>query len=582
LNFTAIEPSAEEDTTTGGGSSFRPGDSELENHRLIYNKLLDIEYKLDYNNTLTKSIYDEVLNTSKILQGASAMTARIDPTSAGFKSLFEMSATYANDLDYIKNKVEGLKAGSSVINKIIEQSVPEPIIEMWMTFGSVDINFLITNPSSVKQTLPFKAYLPGEVKPENVMEMDGLKIDFDANANTYYVYGEITLQPGESITRTVKIADIWVFKDEEIESLKNQATDLRDSLKKTNYQAQGAILKNEIDATLDIINISQKESYSSPQEHIVAYRENSEKMQAVKNNLEQLKTLVVEAGGKQEIVGRIGGIQTFSTWGIIIAIITGFGLLILAFFSMWRHQLVLAGVQMQMHAKMLDEIGGKGNKKKLKKSDELDENYLLSQAGIMGYILPRSLKQVTKNTAQKSKQYLQKISFIWRLPWKKILQTVIWLGVIVLLGVILWKFGPVVLSKFGYQKTASVIEQPTVNNLIGEADNKNKAPALHELAPDNGKVEFTFGEQAIVTEEVSEEIIKELEPQLPRLKILDTLTGWLNVRSKPSLAGEILTKVDSGEKFEYVDEKDGWYLIRLENDEQGWISKKYATELNNN
>ena len=46
------------------------------------------------------------------------------------------------------------------------------------------------------------------------------------------------------------------------------------------------------------------------------------KMKAVRNNIEQLKSLVVEAGAKKDIVGKIGGIETFSTWGIIIAIIT--------------------------------------------------------------------------------------------------------------------------------------------------------------------------------------------------------------------------------------------------------------------
>ncbi|MCD5396903.1 MAG: hypothetical protein LRZ98_02130 [Candidatus Pacebacteria bacterium] len=75
----------------------------------------------------------------------------------------------------------------------------------------------------------------------------------------------------------------------------------------------GTILKNQIQSTLEIILLRQAEGYRSPQDHIMTYRENKKKINEVYKNLEQLKSLVVQAGSSQGMVGQIGGIQTFAT-----------------------------------------------------------------------------------------------------------------------------------------------------------------------------------------------------------------------------------------------------------------------------
>ena len=59
------------------------------------------------------------------------------------------------------------------------------------------------------------------------------------------------------------------------------------------------------------------------------------------------------------------------------------------------------------------------------------------------------------------------------------------------------------------------------------------------------------------------------------LTILDTPTGFLNVRSEPSTAGEIITTVDPGDEFEYTGEQDGWYEITTP-EGSGWVSGDYV------
>lgn len=56
-----------------------------------------------------------------------------------------------------------------------------------------------------------------------------------------------------------------------------------------------------------------------------------------------------------------------------------------------------------------------------------------------------------------------------------------------------------------------------------------------------------------------------------------TGTGWLNVRSQPSLDGELLTKVDVGDSYAVLEESGNWVKLRVSSDVQGWVSGTYVT-----
>jgi hypothetical protein len=233
-----------------------------------------------------------------------------------------------------------------------------------MKFGSVEMHFLITNPDASQQTVKFKAFLPEEVRPEHVLDLNGLTIDYDTNAGVYFVAGDIALEAKATMTKRVIMQDIWVFADEEIQSIKEQAAALLPTIERTQYGAQGTILKSDIDSTLNIVLLRQEESYSSPQEHIVAYRENTERMARAENSLDKLRDLVVQAGATQGVVGEIGGIQTFATWGIVVAISAGFGVLAIIIFAMWRHQTMLTRMAIELNQRPTPAPTPKTSKKK--------------------------------------------------------------------------------------------------------------------------------------------------------------------------------------------------------------------------
>ncbi|MDR3642399.1 MAG: SH3 domain-containing protein [Candidatus Doudnabacteria bacterium] len=66
-------------------------------------------------------------------------------------------------------------------------------------------------------------------------------------------------------------------------------------------------------------------------------------------------------------------------------------------------------------------------------------------------------------------------------------------------------------------------------------------------------------------------------PQVPvlTLKVGQTPTGYLNVRSQPSTGGSIITKIKPGETYTYTTVKNDWYQITLNDGTSGWVSGQY-------
>jgi hypothetical protein len=64
----------------------------------------------------------------------------------------------------------------------------------------------------------------------------------------------------------------------------------------------------------------------------------------------------------------------------------------------------------------------------------------------------------------------------------------------------------------------------------------------------------------------------------PKIKIKETETGWLRVRSASNNGGTEIGKANPGEIYELIDEINGWYQIKFE-DKEGWVSTKYAEKI---
>jgi hypothetical protein len=62
------------------------------------------------------------------------------------------------------------------------------------------------------------------------------------------------------------------------------------------------------------------------------------------------------------------------------------------------------------------------------------------------------------------------------------------------------------------------------------------------------------------------------------ITIKDTPTGWLRVRGEPSVSASEAARVKPGEEFELLEEKDGWYKIKYDTKNEGWVSGEYCNK----
>jgi hypothetical protein len=237
------------------------------------------------------------------------------------------STATQTSIDDLEDGVDSLNTLVSINRQLLEKVANAPQIKVWYEKGSIFLKAEIRNPSnSITQKVEFEEKLPREVKPEHIINSDGLEVNYDSSEETYYLYGEFELAPQEMITKSVEIKNVWAISESEIENLKNNASQAINFLKGSPYFAQGSMLANDVNTRLNTIKEKQDEAIT-PEEHITIYRENLANLEIAKKNFETLNNLVLAWEGEKKVIANVGGIQITSTWGIILAVIVGLGLL---------------------------------------------------------------------------------------------------------------------------------------------------------------------------------------------------------------------------------------------------------------
>lgn len=64
-----------------------------------------------------------------------------------------------------------------------------------------------------------------------------------------------------------------------------------------------------------------------------------------------------------------------------------------------------------------------------------------------------------------------------------------------------------------------------------------------------------------------------------KVKVLQTPTGFLRVRDKPSLQGVEIAKVYTGDQLTIIEDLNSWIKVRLENGPEGYVSSSYVQKL---
>ncbi len=69
-----------------------------------------------------------------------------------------------------------------------------------------------------------------------------------------------------------------------------------------------------------------------------------------------------------------------------------------------------------------------------------------------------------------------------------------------------------------------------------------------------------------------------ITPTSASVLILNTPTGFLRVRESDSTTSNEIGRINPGESYELIEEKDSWFKIKLTGSRVGWISAQYAVK----
>ena len=229
--------------------------------------------------------------------------------------------------------------------------------ELWTPSAqaSIVLKTLVVNPSESKtQKALLKAYLPEEAKPEDIVELGDLKIDYDIEKNLYYVYKELELAPGESVSRSIEIKDVWIISQAELEALTGRAGELVEALRKTAYFDTAVVLQKDLEEkSSGVLNKQEQALDALPQTHIAVYRENTEMLGSMKTMLARLEKMFIEskiaAGAAAEKV------SVKATWWVILGVIIALGLISFIFLIIWQRQANIVAIKQKTKESSQDE-----------------------------------------------------------------------------------------------------------------------------------------------------------------------------------------------------------------------------------
>lgn len=68
-------------------------------------------------------------------------------------------------------------------------------------------------------------------------------------------------------------------------------------------------------------------------------------------------------------------------------------------------------------------------------------------------------------------------------------------------------------------------------------------------------------------------------PEKTSIIILETPTGFLRVRERPSTGAKEIGRAKPEQTFPLVEEQGGWYKIQFTSNQQGWVSSNYAKKV---
>jgi len=228
---------------------------------------------------------------------------------------------------------------------------------------SVTISVVAANPSAdTPKTFPIRIDLPQEVTPEGVLDSGELKMTYDDQKGTYFLFKqEVVLKPKETRVFNVVVKDVWFILPKTLEDLEKHGNLILDRLKGSDYFDSGKEIMDSIKKRLDDITLKQADESVGQKVRIGQYRYNLQILSQIKEDLAKMEKLLTFQGSVPvpEILEKSklksDAPSTKTTWLIILSIMVFMGLLGSQFYITWQKRV---RAEHEFYEKQNEELPG--------------------------------------------------------------------------------------------------------------------------------------------------------------------------------------------------------------------------------
>lgn len=149
--------------------------------------------------------------------------------------------------------------------------------------ADVYINVMAVNATDLVKDTSVKHNLPGDLTANDILDTNGLDLDYNVNDANYYVHGKVTLQPKESKTYRIRVRDIWRLSSGQVDDIKKQIEQGYQQIGSLKDPQQGELLKQQL---LEKLNFVQEQSAKADtiEKRIDSYRTYSKELQRIQGS----------------------------------------------------------------------------------------------------------------------------------------------------------------------------------------------------------------------------------------------------------------------------------------------------------
>lgn len=171
--------------------------------------------------------------------------------------------------------------------------------------ADVYINVMAVNGASEHKETPVKFDLPGDLKAEDIVDTDGLQLDYDVNNANYVVSGNVSLESKASKTFRIRVKDIWKVTPEQADQMKAEIEKGFEQVGKLHDAQKGELLKQQLLKKMDTIVQAQTAKAESVERRIDSFRAYNKEMQHIKDQALAVDYWRSEPGQDQDKVFRL-------------------------------------------------------------------------------------------------------------------------------------------------------------------------------------------------------------------------------------------------------------------------------------